>query len=350
MALLVHVITGFLGAGKTSLITELLARRPEGERWAVLVNEFGQIGIDQTAWAGQGVQVHEVPGGCICCAQNMPMQIALGQIVSTTGADRLLIEPTGLGHPAQILETLREPHWQPHLQPAASLCLIDARQLDDARVSTHETFLAQIAIADVLVFSKADQLSADDRGRALAFAATLRPAPALTVFAEPGHVDPAWLDVAPRRSMTLRRSLLHPPGSTVAGLGLRAAGPGSIAGLAAASSEKPPQEPPYHYHEEALERWVGGWILPAAWRFRHDDLLTVLLAWRGLERIKGVFHTEQGWIFFNATALDLAVRSSEYRADNRVELIAAQPVDWAAREQELLSALAPADEQDQPAE
>ncbi|MFX4994066.1 GTP-binding protein, partial [Acinetobacter baumannii] len=76
--MLTHVVTGFLGAGKTTLITALLAARPAGERWAVLVNEFGQIGIDQAAWSGDDVFIREVPGGCICCAQNLPMQIALG--------------------------------------------------------------------------------------------------------------------------------------------------------------------------------------------------------------------------------------------------------------------------------
>lgn len=328
MPLLTHVITGFLGAGKTTLITALLARKPVSERWAILVNEFGQIGIDQVAWSGDDVMIKEVPGGCICCAQNLPLQIALGQIATRSGAQRLLIEPTGLGHPAQILETLREPHWQAHLQVGATLCLVDARQLDDARVTTHETFRAQVEVADVLLFSKADLLDADSRARAGAFAAGLHPAKALVAFASEQAVDPAWLDVPPRQPQRQRRSLLH----------LRPAGQ---VGEAAAVV---PRDPPYHYHEQALERWVGGWILPADWCFRHDQLLTVLLGWRGLERLKGVFHTDKGWIHFNATMTDMAVKSSEYRADSRVELISGQPVDWAACEQALLAALAPAEQ------
>ncbi|PQA45344.1 CobW family GTP-binding protein [Amnimonas aquatica] len=348
MPLLTHVVTGFLGAGKTTLITALLAARPAGERWAVLVNEFGQIGIDQAAWSGDDVFIREVPGGCICCAQNLPMQIALGQIAARTDCQRLIIEPTGLGHPAQILETLREPHWQPLLTVGATLCLIDARQLGDERVTGHETFRAQVEVADVLVFSKADLLAEDDRLRAQAFADGCLPPKALVVFAAPAQVDAAWLDVVPRAAGRQRRSLLRPP----AGLAATSAGGGEtglgLRGLAADDAPAvAPADPPYHYHERVeshgAAHWIGGWILPPDWCFRHDDLLTLLLSWRGLDRLKGVFHTDRGWIFFNATAQDLAIRGSEYRADNRVELIAAEAPDWADCEQALLATLAPAE-------
>lgn len=325
MRIATQVITGFLGAGKTSLIAALLARKPPEERWAIVVNEFGQIGIDQVAWSGSGVTIKEVPGGCICCTQNLPLQIALGQIISQTGAQRLLIEPTGLGHPAELLQMLREPHWQASLKPAATLCVLDARQLDDARVTTHETFLAQVAAADLLVFTKADLLSESQREQALQFAATQasgRP----WVFAQPGEVDPAWLDAPLRQPVTQRRSLLHrrPPAG--------ADGP----------MESPPQTPPFHYHEQRQGQAVGGWILPADWVFQHDPLLTTLLSWRTAERVKGVFHTDQGWIFFNATGQDMSIKSTEYRADNRVELIssagAGDPgIDWAEKEQALLA-------------
>jgi len=286
------------------------------------------------------VLVKEVPGGCICCAQNLPLQIALGQIATRADIHRLLIEPTGLGHPEQILETLREPHWRQYLKAGATLCLVDARQLGDERVTTNETFRAQVGVADVLLFSKADLLDAAAREQALVFAAGLRPEKALTAFVSAGSagaeggegVDAAWLDAPPRQPVRQRRSLLH----------LRPA-------VAAVPVPAEPQEPPYHYHEQAdahgEPRWIGGWILPADWCFRHDDLITALMGWRGLERLKGVFHTDRGWIHFNATALDLSIKSSEYRADSRVEAISAQPVDWSGLEAALLATLAPGEQQ-----
>ena len=81
-----NIITGFLGAGKTSTILHLLKTKPEQERWAVLVNEFGEIGIDGSLLESQhseqhGVYIREVPGGCMCCTAGLPMQVALAQLL-----------------------------------------------------------------------------------------------------------------------------------------------------------------------------------------------------------------------------------------------------------------------------
>jgi len=77
-----NIITGFLGVGKTSAILHLLKSKPDDERWAVLVNKFGEIGVDGSLFQGQskeeaGVFIREVPGGCMCCATGVPMQVAL---------------------------------------------------------------------------------------------------------------------------------------------------------------------------------------------------------------------------------------------------------------------------------
>jgi len=104
-----NIITGFLGVGKTSAILQLLENKPSNERWAVLVNEFGEIGVDGSLFEGKhqessGVYIREVPGGCMCCAAGLPMQIALNQLLQRAKPDRLLIEPTGLGHPVEVLQ------------------------------------------------------------------------------------------------------------------------------------------------------------------------------------------------------------------------------------------------------
>lgn len=165
-----NIITGFLGVGKTSTILQLLKNKPASEKWAVLVNEFGEIGVDGSLIEGQqtqedGVFIREVPGGCMCCAAGLPMQIALNQLLMNATPDRLLIEPTGLGHPKEILRVLSTKHYQEVLSLQKTLTLVDARNLSDERYTTHETFNQQIAIADTVMGNKADLYTEDDKAK-----------------------------------------------------------------------------------------------------------------------------------------------------------------------------------------
>ena len=90
-----HVITGFLGAGKTTLLKHLLAQKPAGEIWAVLVNEFGQIGLDGALLeADADIAIHEVVGGCLCCTSQLPMQVGLSRLLTKTRPTRLFITAT----------------------------------------------------------------------------------------------------------------------------------------------------------------------------------------------------------------------------------------------------------------
>lgn len=156
-----NIITGFLGVGKTTAILSLLKAKPLTERWAVLVNEFGDVGIDGGLLKGQyaeesGVFIREVPGGCMCCAAGLPMQIALNQLLSRSKPQRLLIEPTGLGHPREVLQVLTADHYRNVLDIQKTVTLVDARKLTDPRYTQHDIFNQQIDIADVIVGNKQD--------------------------------------------------------------------------------------------------------------------------------------------------------------------------------------------------
>ena len=163
-----NIITGFLGVGKTSTILQLLKNKPKDERWAVLVNEFGEIGIDGALIEGQhseqqGVYIREVPGGCMCCTAGLPMRVALTQLLRQAKPDRLLIEPTGLGHPKEVMHTLTDDSFNGIIALQKTITLVDARQLSDPRYLDNETFQQQIAIADVIVANKQDLYSSSDK-------------------------------------------------------------------------------------------------------------------------------------------------------------------------------------------
>ncbi|NQX89484.1 MAG: GTP-binding protein [Halioglobus sp.] len=162
------IVTGFLGVGKTSTILQLIEQRPSDERWAVLVNEFGEVGVDGSFLQGVcghegGVVVREVPGGCMCCAAGLPMQIALNQLLRRARPHRLLIEPTGLGHPLEVLQALSAEHYRDVLSIEKVLTVVDARKLSDSRYTDHPTFRQQIAIADVILANKEDLYQVTDR-------------------------------------------------------------------------------------------------------------------------------------------------------------------------------------------
>ena len=142
-----NLITGFLGSGKTTSILHLLAHKDPNEKWAVLVNEFGEVGIDGALLADSGALLKEIPGGCMCCVNGLPMQVGLNTLLRQGKPDRLLIEPTGLGHPKQILDLLTAPVYEPWIDLRATLCILDPRLLLDEKSASNENFRDQLAAA-----------------------------------------------------------------------------------------------------------------------------------------------------------------------------------------------------------
>ncbi|PMG16389.1 cobalamin biosynthesis protein P47K [Vibrio splendidus] len=187
-----NIITGFLGVGKTSAILNLMKNKPVNERWAVLVNEFGEIGVDGSLIQGnqttQQVFIREVPGGCMCCAAGLPMQIALNQLLSEAKPDRLLIEPTGLGHPKEVLQVLSSEHYRKVLSLQKNVTLVDARKLSDSRYSNHDTFNQQITIADTVVGNKVDLYQDGDAERLAEYVTEICHPNTKLVFAHHGKI------------------------------------------------------------------------------------------------------------------------------------------------------------------
>ena len=101
-----NIITGFLGVDKTTVILNSLKSKPEHERWSVLVNEAGKIGVDGKVTEHSGIAVKQVPGVFMCCAAGLPMQVAVNRLLIETRPHRLLIETSAMGHPRNILKTL----------------------------------------------------------------------------------------------------------------------------------------------------------------------------------------------------------------------------------------------------
>jgi len=307
-----NIITGFLGSGKTTAIRHLLASRPAGERWAVLVNEFGETGIDAALLAADAVNpdevfIREVPGGCMCCATGVPMRVALNQLLARARPHRLLIEPTGLGHPQPLLRTLTGENFASVLDMRAVITLFDARKLHDSRYREHRTFQQQLAVADRLVASKADLYSDEDREQLDAF---LQAHPELKAGAaslvEQGRLDPAWLDEtsAQETASSASPSLQRERDSATRDDGEPA--------LPASGVRQTRNQGEGHVS--------SGWRFAAERVFDHDKL-TALIRELPAERIKGVMHTDQGPFTFNREGETLDTVPTIHQGESRLEVI-----------------------------
>lgn len=327
-----HVITGFLGAGKTTLLKHLLAQKPVGETWAVLVNEFGQIGLDGALLdADADIAIHEVVGGCLCCTSQLPMQVGLSRLLTKTKPTRLFIEPTGLGHPLQLIEQLSEPHWARALDLRAIVSVVDGTRLFETKLTEHETYQAQLALADILVISHQEQMTEKDHAQLtmmLEHLSTIKTNAPTVYLTNHGVLSLSEIDHARNLNRQTRRSLLHlAPSQNIV-----------------QQNNLPADEIdlPYHYHEQALAQSVGGWRLPVEWMFDRDRLLGWLLSLQGWARIKGIIRiysaqNESEWLALNLIPMQISFTSHAGSSDNRLEIITVPDVDWAAYERELMA-------------
>ncbi|WES87841.1 CobW family GTP-binding protein [Dickeya fangzhongdai] len=316
----VNLITGFLGSGKTTTIRHLLSRKPEDEVWAVLVNEFGEIGIDGALLSDTGALLKEIPGGCMCCVNGLPMQVGLNMLLQKK-PHRLLIEPTGLGHPKQILNLLTAEAYQPWLQLQATLCLLDARQLGDSRCLENENFRDQLAAADVIVANKEDTWQDSDRDALMAWYQQQGQDRRLITVAQ-GQLDTAVLDLPRENHNALPDARHHHHAAAKTGL----------AALKLTGRES---------WRRALNQGQGyyacGWIFDGDTQFNTASLLDwVRLA--PVSRVKGVMRIPEGTLVVNRQGFDLRIETqSAAPPDSRIEIINESEAEWNTLQKQLLN-------------
>lgn len=301
-----HLIAGPLGAGKTCLIRSLLQQKPGDERWAVLINEFGQIGLDAALLSStteDGITFAEIAGGCLCCVNGVPFQVGLGRLLRKARPDRLLIEPSGLGHPGQLLAQLAAPPWHDVLALQPCVVVLDAPALlrGEALADSQQQALEH---AGLLLLNKSEELTAEERqqvsDRLLPRAQYWTSHGILPIMQLPGIGQVA---APPHRSPDL------PTGPST---------PGSV---------WLDPEQPLCQTQTTADAWSIGWRWHPSQRFDCEALESWLgnIPWR---RAKLVVHGERGWRSANAlngTALNF--EPSEWRRDSRIELIFDQPQD-----------------------
>lgn len=362
------LVTGFLGSGKTSLINQLLQYKNTDEKWGLLINEFGQIGIDgKLVYNGNGISngtsnhsndnsddiadlgigIREVNGGCICCTSQLPLQIALSRLLSEHKPSRLLIEPTGLAHPKTLIEHLSANHWQSTLRMQAVICTLNAKQWQQQQYRQHEGYQAHVQYADIVLINRWQHLNDAERNELTNWISEHNITTKLTDLEQNINRNTAssiywqeqedvaletWLQqpshvmkIEQKKQQTQTRISLSIPTHVS-----HSSNPLTANSLNdsdekhdtnEANQAQDINELPYRYHEHQQGIDIGGWRLPDHWMFDADALQNWLLSLADWQRIKGVIHTQQGWLRINFTPDSLSSISCASQVDSRLEII-----------------------------
>ena len=167
----INIISGFLGAGKTTLIKKLLTGiKPGSEKIILLENEYGDVGVDGAFMKDSGIIVDELNSGCICCTLVGDFQKAVDELIEKYNPDRLIIEPSGVGKLSEIVNAVEKCKARHEdLEIAGCATVVDAGKCRMHMKNFGEFFLDQVKTADTVIFSRTQMLSADrvEKSRAL---------------------------------------------------------------------------------------------------------------------------------------------------------------------------------------
>ncbi|MCM3878268.1 MAG: GTP-binding protein [Thermoanaerobaculia bacterium] len=326
MKIPVHVLSGFLGAGKTTAIKDVLSRRADRERIAVVVNEFGTLGVDGALLSDcASCILREIPGGCVCCTAMADLEASLEEVSDLVAPTRFVLEPTGLARPSELVDLLRGPRWANRFDVRPVITILDPQQDVAGEYARSGVFRDQIDTGDVLVVNRCDLASEEEILRVEEFARALVPAKLLVVRASHGVLPDAIWDLE-RPAASAETTLL------------------------AASASHP------HPHGDFLEGHQGRGIgYPPDRVFDADRLLAALEVLRTgtltkgrVARAKGLFHTTAGWRLHEIAGGRLSTEATSWRRDSRVDVILKDPEtgefgDFFEWERVLTDSLVPAD-------
>ena len=153
----IDIISGFLGAGKTTLIKKLLSEAFTGEQVVLIENEFGEIGIDGGFLKESGIEIREMNSGCICCSLVGDFGKSLREVVDTYHPDRILIEPSGVGKLSDVIKAVQDVQGEIDAQLNSFTTVVDVTKCRIYRKNFGEFFSNQIEYAGAVILSRTDK-------------------------------------------------------------------------------------------------------------------------------------------------------------------------------------------------
>ena len=154
----IDIFSGFLGAGKTTLIKKLLGEAMDGSKTVLIENEFGEIGIDGGFLKESGIEIKEMNSGCICCSLVGDFGTSLKEVIETYAPERILIEPSGVGKLSDVLKAVENVAADLDVQVNSAVAVVDASKAKMYIKNFGEFFVNQIAYAGTVILSRTDKV------------------------------------------------------------------------------------------------------------------------------------------------------------------------------------------------
>jgi G3E family GTPase len=158
----VNLLFGFLGSGKTTLVKRLLAERGRDLKTAVIVNEFGEVGVDGDILRGNNVDMVELNSGCLCCTLKGSLMLAVEELRTKGNVERVIVEATGVAQPGDLTETLRDTSLKLRIDIGPLVTVVDAAKFPKLVAMLGEFYVAQIENADIVILNKTDLVATDN--------------------------------------------------------------------------------------------------------------------------------------------------------------------------------------------
>ncbi|SIO08791.1 GTPase, G3E family [Sulfurivirga caldicuralii] len=314
------LISGGLGSGKTTTVQQLLRKKPAYEHWALLINDFGAVGLDAALLANQGATVHAVEGGCACCSGAGALEAALQEAMNHA-PDRLLIEPSGMSVADVLVDTLLR---HEGIELHGVIYVLDAAHADPQELIRWQSVLNQLTLADLVLLNKTD-LAPPGRCDALERVLDSLYPPKTVLRTQNGTLDLATLEAL----QPYRGPRFMPP-----------AAPHQHGGAVTTTTL---QNWP-HGGEKRIQQGISastGWLWPpeTAFDWRGAKRLLEKVGdppYGDVQRLKAVLHIGEGrWMAFQWMHGQLTRELSSWRRDSRLEIIHGASFDTSAFEQAL---------------
>ena len=199
----VNLLFGFLGSGKTTLVRRILGERGGERPMAVIVNEFGEVGVDGEVIAGSNVNLVELTSGCLCCTLRGSLMSAVEELREKAGVEQIVVEATGVASPGDMLEDLNDSKLAGELDVGPLVTVVDAPKFTRLQEMLGEFYEEQVENADVLVLNKIDLATGETLDEAWAAVREINP-DAVLLFAEQGDTDLSLLLDGPESELLVQ--------------------------------------------------------------------------------------------------------------------------------------------------